>query len=339
MKKMKKYLAIFAVLFTVILSSCSNDDIPVSQSTTFRINPASVVQTFTYEINPGDLEGISSGDELRVRLLIYNSEGVLTKSETQFLSSYASLMTSTIDLGIGDYTAVVVTDVVERSGDEISFACWELSDENSISTAKITDLGYIGGKSKILGLGSTEFSVSGSSRDITINPMPVGAVFCVMFRNIHQYSDIESLTLETNRSSDYLILNNDGGYDIAVQNNNNKYDWRTAYINPSDYPNSTNIYGYYFVFPINNNSFRFRIDIDGSDPMYTDAMPFNITAGSEYYFELDLCDPDFDNGISYGGLEVVSGNGRSNSEQEKLFDEANATYANNRSFYISNIVK
>ena len=29
---MKKYLAIFAVLFTVILSSCSNDDIPVNRS-------------------------------------------------------------------------------------------------------------------------------------------------------------------------------------------------------------------------------------------------------------------------------------------------------------------
>ena len=336
---MKKNLAIFAVLFTVILSSCSNDDIPVSQTTTFKVNPATVVQPFTYEINQGDLEGISSGSELRVRLLIYNSEGVLTKSETQFLSSYASLMSTSINLDLGDYTAVVITDVVERNGNGISFACWELSDESSISTAKITDLGYIGGKSKILGFGSTEFSVSNSSRDITINLSPVGAVICVMFRHIHQYSDVESLTLETNRSSDYLILNNNGKYEIAVENNNNKYDWRTAYISPADYPNSTNIYGYYFVFPINNNSFRFRIDIDGADSKYTDAMLFNITAGSEYYFELDLCDPDFDNGISYGGLEVTGYQERNNSDREMLLDSTNATQVNNNSFYISKIVK
>lgn len=337
MKQMKKYFAIFAVLFTVILSSCSNDDIPVTQSTTFKINPATVIQPFTYEINPGDLEGISSGNSLRVRLLVYNSEGILVKSETQYLSSYASLMSTSLELSMGDYTAVVITDVVERSESDISFACWELSDESSISTAKITDKGYIGGKSKILGLGSTKFTVSNISKDVVINPTPAGAVLCVMFRHIHTFSDVESLVLETNRTSDYLVLNKDGGYNVAVENNNNNYSWRTAFIEPSDYPNSTNIYGYYFVFPTNNISYRFRIDVDGADSVYSNAMPFNITAGSEYYFELDLCDPDFDNGISYCGYEITSGRSRSDIS-EKLFNGTDAQLENHTSVKLSTIL-
>ncbi len=336
---MKKYLAIFAVLFTVILSSCSNDDIPVSQSTTFKINPATVIQSFTYEINPGDLEGVPSGSSLRVRLLVYNLEGILVKSETQYLSSYASLMSSSLDLSMGDYTAVVITDVVTKSGDDISFACWELSDENSISTAKITDLGYIGGKSKILGIGSTKFTVYGTfSEDVVINPTPAGSVLCVMFKNIHTYSDVESLVLETNRYSDYLVLNQDGGYDVAVENNNNKYNWRAAILEPSDYPDATNVYGYYFVVPTNNISYRFRIDITGEDSLYSDAMPFNITAGSEYYFELNLCDPNYDYGISYGGYQVTSGRSRSDVS-EKLFNGTDAQFENNTSIQLSSIIE
>lgn len=321
---MKKIFFILTSVITLILSSCSNDDIPVSLSTTFKINPANVIQPFSYEINPGDLEGVDSDNTLRVRLLVYNSEGVLVQTETQYLSSYASVMSTAINLENGNYTAVVITDVVEKDGENISWACWELSDENSLTTAKITDLGYIGGKAKILGIGSKKFSISGASEEILINPTPAGAVLCTMWRNIHTFSDVDMIVLQTNRSSDYLVMNSDGGYDVAIENDNNNYKWRTNYIEPSDYPNSTNIYGYCFTLPTNNISFRYRIDTSDSESVYSDAMSFNIKAGSEYYFEIDLCDPDHNNGISFGSFEVGENRSVTGKSVEKLFDGTEA---------------
>lgn len=335
---MKKILFILTSLIVLVLSSCSNDDIPVSQATTFKIDPANVIQPFSYEINPGDLEGVDSDNALRVRLLVYNAKGVLVQSETQYLSSYASIMSTSVNLEKGDYSAVVITDVVEMDGDNVSWACWELSDENSITTAKITDLGYIGGKSKILGIGSQKFTVSEVSEEIAINPTPAGAVLCVMWRNIHTFSDVDMIVLETNRSSDYLVMNSNGGYDVAVENDNNNYSWRMAMLEPSEYPNSTNIYGYYFTFPINNISFRFRIDTSDSESVYSDAMPFNINVGSEYYFEIDLCDPDYDNGISFGGFEVNGNRSVTEKKVERLFDGMDAQSINN-SIKLSNLIQ
>ena len=244
---MKKVLFILTSVIALVLSSCSNDDIPVSQSTTFKIDPANVIRPFTYEINPGDLEGVDSDYSLRVRLLVYNSEGILAQSGTQYLSSYASIVSTSVNLEKGDYTAVVITDVVEKEGDDISWACWELSDEHSLTTAKVTDLGYIGGKSKILGIGSKKFSVTGEAEEISINPSPAGAVLCTMWRNIHTFSDVDMIVLETNRSSDYLVMNSEGGYNVAIENDNNNYSWRMGYLEPSNYPNSTHVYGYYFL--------------------------------------------------------------------------------------------
>lgn len=336
--KQIKFLAICAVLFTVCLSSCTNDEIPVAQTTTFRINPSTVVQPFTYEIKSGELESIPSGYELRVRLLVYNSEGVLAKSETQYLTNYASYMSTSMDLDFGSYTAVVITDCVRRSGDEIDFALWELSDERSISTAKITDLGYIGYQAKILGFGSKKFSVAGSSKDITINPSPAGTLFLIMHRNIHTYSDVEYIELETNRSSDYLTLNESGKYDVAIKNNANKFNWRVNNLEPADYPNSTNIYSYVFLFPMNNVSFRFAIGLESGEEIDLGEMLFNLTASSQYYFELDLCNPDADNGITYEGYLIDDKTQRS-SVRDLLTGGMRATPINNDSFRISTLVQ
>lgn len=336
---MNKIFFILTSVIAFVLSSCSNDDIPVSQATTFKIDPANVIKPFSYEINSGDLEGVDSDNALRTRLLVYNSSGVLVESETQFLSSYASIMSTAINLEKGDYTAVVITDVVEKDGDDITWACWELSDENSITTAKITDLGYIGGKSKILGIGSQKFSISEEAREIAINPTPAGAVLCVMWRNIHTFSDVDMIVLETNRSSDYLVMNSNGGYDVAVENDNNNYSWRVGSVEPSEYPNSANIYGYYFTFPINNVSFRFRIDTSDSESAYTDAMLFNIKVGSEYYFEIDLCDPDLDNGISFGGTEVSVSRSVTQENGKGLFDGMNAQPVKNNCIKLNTLIQ
>lgn len=304
---MKKILSILVAATAVLLSSCTNEDIPVSQSTTFKIDPSNVVKPFTFELNPGELEGLGSDESIRTRLLVYNSENILVKSETQYLANYASLMQTSLDLANGNYTAVVVTDIVQRSGDEIDFACWELSGEENLTTTKITDLGYIGGRSKILGIGVESFEVSGSSKEINISPSPAGALLALRWKNIHAYSNIEYISLDVNRSSDYLVMNQYGKYDVAIENNNNKYDWRIAFLEPQEsaYKNYTNIYGYYFVLPMKNVCFKWYLEID-LEGMYTEEMLIsNLTAGNEYYFEINLKDETQENLITYGYYDVT----------------------------------
>ena len=79
-----------------------------------------------------------------------------------------------------------------------------------------------------------------------------------------------------------------------------------------------------FTLPVDNISFRYRIDTSNSESSYTNAMLFNIKAGSEYYFEIDLCDPDYDDGISYGGFDVSGDRSMTGATVEKLFGGTDA---------------
>lgn len=335
---MKRISFILTSVIILVLSSCSNDDIPVRVATTFKINPANVIQPFSYEINPGDLEGVDSDNALRIRLLVYNSDDVLVQEETQYLSNYASIVSTSVNLEDGYYTAVAITDIVEKSGEVISWACWELSDEKMLTTAKITDLGYIGGQAKILGIGSKKFSVTGiRSQEISINPTPAGAVVCVLWRHIHAYDNfIERIALMQNRSSDYLVLNKDGGYNVAIKNNNNEFNWYTGYTDPADY-SVENVYGYYFMFPMNNVGFRFSLDTAVGESINTDSYTFDIKAGSEYYFVIDLEDSDGD--ISYGGYEITSARSITEKDSAKMADEKESIPVQNNSMKLRSLVQ
>ncbi len=105
MKQMKKYLAIFAVLFTVTMSSCSNDDIPVDRAVTFKLNPATVVENL-YELNAGDLTSIPSGATLNVGVYVYDDSGHLVAQDAQEFGAYTHILTSNLNLGKGTYTAI-----------------------------------------------------------------------------------------------------------------------------------------------------------------------------------------------------------------------------------------
>ncbi|MCS2309158.1 hypothetical protein NXX42_25705 [Bacteroides thetaiotaomicron] len=74
---MKKYILLMFV-FVAVLTSCTNDDITISYATNFKINPATVITPFTFEMNAGELESFGSDHRLRVRLLTYNSGRVIS---------------------------------------------------------------------------------------------------------------------------------------------------------------------------------------------------------------------------------------------------------------------
>lgn len=74
---MKKIITILTVLLTVILSSCSNDEIPVENTATFKLNPATVVENLL-EVNAGELASIDYKKyRLNIDLYIYDEYGQL----------------------------------------------------------------------------------------------------------------------------------------------------------------------------------------------------------------------------------------------------------------------
>jgi len=282
MKQMKKYLAIFAVLFTVILSSCSNDDIPVNQSITFKVNPSTVVNCFA-EYDAGELTVLPKGYSLRVRLLIYNEAGVLVSSDTQKFNDYSHIMTSPQDLPEGEYTVVTTTDII-TSTDE-NFA-WRLSNEENLSTLSIAKSEYIREQWEILGLETTHVSIYPGIKDVNIDVKPAGALAIVFYTNWNHYSDVVKYKLNSDRIADNLTFTSTGEPQYSVKSSN----WTDYRISLATWDsNYIGAYRYIFLFPMQNATFQFKCECD-DDKTYLLGEPakINTERGKEYRFEIDV---------------------------------------------------
>lgn len=330
---MKKYiLLIVGVAF--MLTACTNDNIPVTLATNFKIDPSSVIKTFSYEIQPGELESFDTDYKLRVRLLIYDSAGLLEAQETQYLTNYSGIMNTSVNLPEGSYMALAITDVVKYSGSSVTFEHWTLSGEDKLVETKISDAGYIGYKYKILGVSNQSFAVGGSSAtDVNMKVLPAGALYCIIIKSIHQYSGVKRYSLLNNKSSDYCVFNGQGLYDVAVDNNNGSFDWRTFFLEPDKYPNSTNIYAYNFKMPIGQIGYKFTYELV-SAPDYdyndlTDVFTINAKAGDEWYIELDLAE----NTCEY---ELIN---KSKAANSPVMGNSQAVSAHNGELFLKDFIK
>ena len=324
---MKKYVFLLLV-FVATLTSCTNDEINIRNAVNFKINPSTVIMPFTWEWNPGDLESFDTNYQLRVRLLVYGSDGFLVAEDVQYFSNYSVVMNSSISLIDDDYTAVVITDLVGKAAAQVS-EFWMLSDYKKLADTYIQDEGYIGGKNKILGISKLDFSVDGQKgEDVKINVQPAGTLFFVMYKNIHQYSDVTRLSLITSKNTERCIFNMDGSFSIESENNNGSFDWYIDYIDIEDYKNYQNIYGYYYVLPTSKMNLKFQYETTDYNGDLSNVMSINPEAGEEYAFILDLCDEDNDEKITYeygivnsntrGNLNITRGN--SENSDLKLSD-------------------
>ena len=301
---MKKiiYSAIFAV-FSFIVIACDNDPITITHGIPVKVDPSGVISSFTYELKTGELESFDTGNKLRVRLLAYNSEGKLAASDSAFLTNYAAILNSSIQLTEGTYTLIAITDIVKRESNRTTLEYWILSNVSDINQVKVSNAGYIGGKNKILGIANQSITVTGSQMStINMNPKPSGALLCIRYLNIHQFSDVTKYELQTNRNCDYLTFDSNGKYVSVPENKNNQFNWRVSYINPKDsqYASYQYIYGWNFMFPVSNANYRFvySTDTETENVLVTD-MIVNFNAGDEYLFMLDLADEDYNYGITY----------------------------------------
>ena len=108
---MKKYIFLLAITIVAILTSCTNDDITISKIITVKVDPSHVITPFPEEW-PGELESFDTSFKLRVRLLIYDKDGLLAYSDSTFLENYKKEMSISQPLPLGTYTVIATTDIV-----------------------------------------------------------------------------------------------------------------------------------------------------------------------------------------------------------------------------------
>lgn len=286
---MKKIILLLTAVFAVMLTSCSNDDIPVSSATVITVNPSSVIKNFTYQLSAGDLDGVDSDEQLRIRLYVYNSSGVLSYSEEKELRNY--LTSAKFELALKPdeyYTAVVLTDITTDTSGNVS-EYWGVENEKAISTLQVTYLASeytVYGHQEVLGIGAVSLQ---GGENVTVAPEAAGALICSYAANIHAYSNIANIFIYGSRSNNYYTFDDSGDFN-ASPNIDTYETLMNLYVaeNASNY----GIYTYKFTMPQTNFDLTVGfLDGDGNALSKGVKSGLTIQKGHEYYAYV-LLDPN-----------------------------------------------
>lgn len=280
---MKKIITILTVLLTVILSSCSNDEIPVKHTVKFTLNPATVVENLL-EVNAGDLTSIDYKKyKLNIELYIYDEFGQLVNKDNQETQSYTNIVTSNLKLSNGEYTIVAISHVT--SIDPNGLICWSFEGFDNLNTLKITDKGKIGGKNKFLGLTIEKINISDFDSTFKIDIQNAGVVACVGFLNWNRYNDIKEYNFLSNKSCNYLTTNHNGEIDYSI-NTKSGYNFRLmGFTYTSVLPE---MYSYFFTFPIKDIALAFSATPQSGDEKIFEKNLIDLELGGYYVFTYDV---------------------------------------------------
>lgn len=115
---MKKYIISAMALLAMLVTSCSNEDITIEAPSTISVNAAGVISHFQ-EYKAGELEVMDSGRKLRLRALVYNSNGELVAQHTDYFTNYNVQLKTSEFLSPGTYTVIGISDVVKMQGNTV----------------------------------------------------------------------------------------------------------------------------------------------------------------------------------------------------------------------------
>ncbi len=300
---MKKIIYLLFVVCSMVASSCADSDeiaIVETQSkyqAVFKINPATVVKPFTWEFEAGELTTIDANSKLRVRALVYNTEGNLMFEKTEQFSNYNVVMNFTTELESGNYTVIAISDVINPNNSEIP-EYWTLKDYSNLSTATVSETGWIGYARNILGIQNMAISVTENSNEFKIDIQPAGSVMYTWYFNIHSYDDIKRYQLDVNQIVKQGLFDSNGKFDIVLENRDNEFNWRESVIYPD---NSTvdNIYAINYLLPQKNLRLRFcswtglEEDDDAVKRWLGEEILIpSVGIGEEYFVSIDLSEND-----------------------------------------------
>ena len=331
---MKKYIYMMLVVLTAGFASCSNDDIPMEEDvtmktfeTTFKINPKTVIEPFTWEFNSGELQTFDEKYQLRVRLLLYNQVGDYIGEDIQKFPNYMVTMESSMQLQAGSYKAIVITDLELKKpyplGGDYVEEYWKLSDykEGNLSKLKITSAGYTGGKNKILGISHQNFTIAPNGiNEVKIDVEPAGAIIATRIVYPHYFDFVKQMQLGTNKLVNEYIFNIDGSY-LVNEDVDERYDNKRLLVfdNTVFEGESCNhyIYDYVFILPAKYNlKWLYSDTYEDFEDMYElhdTPMTLDIQAGDEWLVGVNLKENNYYTPEKVGASSAFSSIGDTNS--------------------------
>ena len=277
----------------MIMSSCTNDDITISKTVNFTVDPSSIHGAFTLaEATKGDLESFSTSRQLNVLLYIYDENGDKVAESREIFSNYIVQMKYSSYLAQGNYTAVAITHVTGKTD---GFKYWEISGSETLEGLRIKDEGYIGGQNKILGIAVEHFMVKDNTIDLNIKVKPAGAMVTIIYYDTDYLKNngFYNLRLKVNKTMDYLEFDRSGNSNVIVKNDNNAYNWIFDSLDDEDLGSIYWIPQYEFILPMNNVGFGFRADYNGETYTFGEDGIMDIKQGASYFILIDTNDDDF----------------------------------------------
>lgn len=297
---MKKYIISAVALFTMLITSCSNDDITISRSTTIKVNPYGVISGFPEEF-PGELTSFDQVYKLRVRVLAYDKDGVLAFSDSSFVNNYQTETSMPTSLPTGTYTIIATTDIVSYSDGKVTDEAWNISEKNNINNVILRarrNSSVFGGKYNILGIGSKVQTISEGTQSIELNPTPAGALLRIYYYNVLAYNNVKYYYLLSNRGCNFVTFDSNGIPRLIPENNNNEFDFLCSYTDV-EYARSKGwdaTYGWAFMFPVDNVGFQFKWeDKEENDHDMGDSFTVpSMQIGEEWIISVDCKTDEID---------------------------------------------
>lgn len=282
MKGKSNLVLLIMTIMLMINTSCSNEDITISGECLVTVKTSTVVANFV-EIEPGELTTIPEWCQVRVHLYAYNDkDGILVASDVKYANDYSHMIDFKLNLPVGNYKLITVTDVVSKDG---AREYWRFENEGKLTDLTITNTNIVAGPNGILGYGVKELNFMGVGEDCMIEAMPMGSLIFVAASNIKTYPFIQNYQLMTNRKCDVVKFTSNGDVLPSIESSESM-DWRMVIFEVDEDPN--NVYTYVFTPPVQNQKFEFRGYNDEGYYVMGDSFTTNLGFGDEFDFELDV---------------------------------------------------
>lgn len=285
---MKRILSILPVIMAFFQVSCSNEEIPVQHATVVRVNPATVVSNFTYQVNAGDLDGVDDSERVRIRLYLFDESGKLFTQQEQTVGNY--LTTATFEVGLTAdvaFTAVAVVDVTNELTGKVA-EYWGISNEQNLNSMEVSYLGseFNYGSQEILGLSSAEVR---SGDNLTIDVESAGMLICTWAQNLHAYDDVAYLLVWGSRGNGHVSFSDSGSPVMNPDLNVNP-----SFLNLETAESGYGTYSYKFLMPQTNYTIT-TVLLDGDQSILSslETEGQTLEQGHEYLYHIVL-DPDDD---------------------------------------------
>ena len=287
---MKKSIIMCMAIIALLFTSCKNEDISISREVSFEVTPYEVVKEWIpYTLNESSITELSSNNQLRINLLVYDQNGELVASDARKLKDYHENMVTTLELTDGEYTVVAISDVMENGMD----LCWTIRGMEKLSTLMIEQISNtIANEEEIVGIGNAKITVDANHSSHHVEMCPAGALVIVKDDKMTVWEGAISLSyLYSTKNNNAYTFNDNGSY-ISNADENSTFNYRIHYNFPEWMQPNYVYWEYHFIQPFGNTTFQWRFLVNneegGTDEMaHINTYQHNIKEKHVYEFYFD----------------------------------------------------